>query len=256
MLILVAVFGAAGGTTRAQDEALASRLERVARIKADTAEAFLDTLRRHVGRDERTEVCAMLSYPLRGENGGLDNAGDCVNRYDTVFTIPVRKAIGTQRFEDLFVGDAGVMIGLGEVWFRGDCAASPCDRVADVHITAISSDPGRLIPPKGKVLLACFVSGQRIRVSADGQAGASLSVWRDARQFRTTPPDLEFPHATAPGAPSGCASRQWTFDDGARTYLVSDLPCDAYLNPPPMGSVGRVTLNTGDTAGVPLWCME
>jgi hypothetical protein len=241
---------------RAQDEALAVRLERTAHMRPDTAEAFLDTLRRHVGRDERNDVCAMLAYPLAHSTGVLNSPADCAARYDAVFTVPVRKAIGTQRFEELFVAETGVMIGMGEVWFAGACAAPPCGQVSDLHITAITSSSGGLVPPRGKVLLACFVSGQRIRVSADGQGGASLSVWRDSRRFTTAPPDLEFPKANPPGSPSGCASRSWAFDDGARTYVVSELPCDAYLNPPPMGSVGRVTLNTLEVPGVPLWCVE
>ncbi len=256
MLWLLVLLSCAGAIVmNGQEEPVAARLERIGRIKADAAEAFLDALRRHVGRDERREVCAMLAYPLPHASGVLDNGVDCENQYDALFTVPVRKAIGTQRFQDLFVSDAGVMIGMGEVWFAGACAAPPCERASDLHVTAITTS-GLLVPPQGKVLLACFVSGQRVRVSADGQGGASLSVWRDSRRFASAPPDLEFPRANPPGPPSGCASRTWTFDDGARTYTVSDLPCDAYLSPPPMGSVGRVTLSTRETQGVPLWCIE
>jgi hypothetical protein len=252
-LVLLSCAGAV--VINGQDEPLAVRLERIARIRADAAEAFFDTLRRHVGRDERREACAMLSYPLPHSSGVVNNAGDCESRYDAIFTLPVRKAIGSQRLQDLFVNEAGVMIGMGEVWFAGACAAAPCERPSDLHVMAITS-PGSLVPPKGKVLLACFVSGQRVRVSADGQGGASLSVWRDSRRYMSAPPDLEFPRANPPGPASGCASRTWSFDDGTRTYTVSDLPCDAYLSPPPMGSVGRVTLSTREALGVPLWCVE
>lgn len=243
------------GAPAGQDDDVETRIVRVAGIQAEVASAFFDTLRRRVGRDERRAACELIVYPLRQASGVVATAEECEAGYDQIFTLAVRKAIGTQQFKELFVGQSGVMIGNGEVWFAGKCAAPPCREVADVHITAIVSDTTELQPPRGKVLLECLVSGQRVRVSADGNGGASLSVWRSPGLRGT--PDLEFPRAEpAGGPPNQCGSRSWTFADGTRTYRISELPCDAYLSPPPMGSVGRVTLSTTASPGTPLWCRE
>lgn len=243
------------GASAAQDDDVETRIVRVAGIQSEVASAFFDTLRRHVGRDERRAACDLIAYPLRQASGVVASADACEAAYDRIFTLAVRKAIGTQQFKQLFVNQSGVMIGNGEVWFAGKCAAPPCREVADVRITAIASDSTGLQPPRGKVLLECLVSGQRIRVSSDGEGGASLSVWRSPGLRGT--PDLEFPRAEpVAGPPSQCGSRSWTFADGTRTYVVSELPCDAYLSPPPMGSVGRVNLSTPASPGTPLWCRE
>ena len=243
-------------SAQVQDGPVESRVEEVAGIDAETARGFFDTLRRSVGRDERKATCAMVGYPLQHAAGVVKDATDCEARYDAIFTMAVRKAIGTQQFEELFVNQSGVMIGMGEIWFAGRCPAGrPCQQLADIHITAITSQTAGLQPPMGKVLLACLVSGQHISVSADGSGGADFRMWRMPR--RSGPPDLAIPGAQAPQGPSSqCDSRSWTFTDGTRTYTVSDLPCDAYLSPPPMGAVGRVTLSTPTSPGSALWCFE
>ncbi|MGC4080915.1 MAG: hypothetical protein QM736_02035 [Vicinamibacterales bacterium] len=242
----------------AQEEPLDTQLERTARIKPEAARAFFDALRRNVGQSERAAACGMLAYPLAHATGAVKDVADCTARYDTIFSIPVRRAIGRQRFEEIFVNQSGVMLGAGEVWFTRPCAKAPCaaaTEARDLRITALNSDAASQPPPKGKVLLACVVSGQKLRVSADGSGGASLSVWY-APNF-TGAPGREFAHAAPPGPPTTCGSRTWVFEDGTRTYTVSELPCDAYLSPPPMGSVGRVALSTSPTPdGEPLWCRD
>jgi len=252
-LALVALVSAPAG---AQEEALDVRLERVAGLAPEAASAFFDALRKNVGRDDHAAACAMVAYPLRQGTSVVKDAADCQAHYDAIFTIPVRRAIGKQRYEELFVSEAGVMVGgLGELWFAATCGKAPCRAASDVHVTAIASEPSGLLPPRGKVLLACGVSGQKLRVSADGSGGASLSVWYSPRF--TGDPERVFPRAEAPGPPTECGSRTWVFSDGSRTYTISELPCDAYLSPPPMGSVGRVTLSTAPTPdGTPLWCLE
>ena len=254
-ILVVVAWLVASVMLAAQDEPLEWRLEHVAGVKADVAEEFLRALRRAVGEDDHRAACEMLAYPLPHGDAGVSNASDCEGRYDAIFTIPVRRAIGKQQFNDLFANQSGAMVGIGELWFAGRCSSAPCQEQRDIRIVVINSQPEHLLPPRGKVLLACTVSGQRLRVSADGSGGASLGVWY-APRF-TGAPEREFPHADPPGPPSECGSRTWMFTDGSRTYTVSELPCDAYLSPPPMGSVGRVTLNTAaNPDGAPLWCRE
>ena len=255
ILLLLLVYLGLALATEAQEETLDVRLEQVAGIQPDAAKAFYEALRGSVGRSEQAAACGLLAYPLQHASGVVANAAACVANYDTLFTIPVRRAIGRQRYEELFINDTGVMLGGGEVWFAARCATKPCTTLDAVRVTVLNTDAAKLPPPTGKVLLACQVSGQKIRVSADGSGGASLGVWYSPRFAGA--PEREFAKAAPPGPPTACGSRTWVFADDVRTYTVSELPCDAYLSPPPMGSVGRVTLSTDTTAGgEPLWCRE
>ncbi len=256
--LIVAILALAPGWAApalAQEEPLEVRLERFAGIRPEAAKAFFDALRRNVGQNQHDAACGMVAYPLAHPDGAVNDVAGCVAKYDAIFTIAVRRAVGRQRFEELFVNETGAMLGVGELWFAGRCTTRPCASVADLRIRAIAPDPSGLLPPKGKVLLACAVSGQKIRVSADGAGGASLSVWY--APTLTGAPGREFPKADPPGPPTTCGSRTWVFKDDVRTYTISELPCDAYLSPPPMGSVGRVSLSTSPTPdNEPLWCRD
>ena len=255
ILVLLLVCLGLARATEAQEETLDVRLEQVAGIQPDAAKAFYEALRGTVGRSEPAAACGLLAYPLQHASGVVANAAACVANYDTLFTIPVRRAIGRQRYEELFINDTGVMLGGGEVWFAARCATKPCATLDAVRVISLNTDAAKLPPPTGKVLLACQVSGQRIRVSADGSGGASLGVWYSPRF--TGAPERAFAKAAPLGPPTACGSRSWVFADDVRTYTVSELPCDAYLSPPPMGAVGRVALSTDTTAGgEPLWCRE
>lgn len=255
---LVCAVLAASAALLAQDEPLEVRLEKVAAIRQDAARGFFDTLRKNVGQSDRAAACGLIAYPLQHATGTVKDAADCVARYDTLFSVPVRRAIGRQRFEEVFVNPQGVMLGGGEVWFAKPCVSAPCglaSSAAELRLTSLNTDASTATPPKGKVFLACGVSGQKIRVSADGAGGASLSVWYAPNL--TGAPAREFPRAEPPGPPSSCGSRTWVFTDEVRTYTIYELPCDAYLYPPPMGAVGRVTLSTSPTPdGEPLWCRD
>ena len=249
LMVLPLLVSGWGLLAHAQEEPLAVRLEQVAGIKPDAARAFYDALRRNVGQSERAAACAMVAYPLTHATGPVKDAADCVARYDSLFTIPVRRAIGKQRFEELFVTRTGVMLGAGEVGF------GPAGAARDLRITTLDTDAASRVPLQGRVFLACVVSGQKIRVSADGAGGASLSVWYSPNF--TGAPGREFPKAEPPGPPTTCGSRTWVFKDDTRTYTISELPCDAYMSPPPMGSVGRVSLSTSPTPdNEPLWCRD
>ena len=233
-------------TPLAQDETIEWRLEHVAGIVPDAASDFFSELRKNVGTDDRRAVCEMVSYPLSQPDGNITSAADCVARYDTIFTIAVRKAVGKQQYEELFVTPQGVVVGLGELWFSG----SPTPRITVVNHGA------DLRPPKGRPLLVCTAAGQRIQVSADGNGGAEFRLWRSTRA--SGPPAVEVLRETPPepGSARECGSRVWSFRDGETGYTVSELACDAYLRPPPMGSVGQVTRRKAGEAPEQVWCVE
>lgn len=255
MALVIAGIGGAG--LRAQGDTLESRLESVARVRQDAARGFFDQLRKAVGQSDQAAACALLAYPLTHASGTVASAADCVAKYDVLFTIPVRRAIGRQRFEEVFVNPQGVMLGGGEVWFTRPCAKAPCavaTTAADLRVTALTTDVSTLVPPRDKQFMLCGVAGQKIRVAADGAGGAMLQVWYSPNL--TGAPGREFPKAASIETLT-CSSRVWTFKDAERTYTVEELPCDAPQFPPPMGSVGRVTLiSTQSTDGEALWCRD
>ena len=92
----------------AQDEPLEWRLEHVAGVRAEAAEGFLTELRRAVGQNDHRAACEMLAYPLPQGDGAVNSASDCEARYDAVFTVPVRRAIGKQQFAEVFANQSGV----------------------------------------------------------------------------------------------------------------------------------------------------
>ncbi len=234
-----------------QESPAAARFERVAGVSAAGAEGFFRLLRGHVGRSERDAACALVAYPLQHPDGAVANAAECEARYDTIFTVAVRRAIGKQLFDELFVNERGIMIGLGEVWIAGRCATPPCGQ-ADLRIVSLNSAAASQPPPKGKVLLACRAVGQLLHVSADGAGGAALSLWRSGRL--SDAPTLTLPTATDMLHDDLCGARTWTFADGSTSYTVSTLSCDAHLSPPPMGAVGELVVKRAGMDDVQVWC--
>jgi hypothetical protein len=246
---LVLAVTVAGASAVAGQEA--DRFDRVAGIKAESAQSFFQRLRGMVGRDERAGACGLIAYPLRHAEGDLASPSDCERRYDSVFTIAVRKAIGKQVFSDLFVNEQGIMIGLGEVWISGRCATPPCNE-ADLRIVAINSTTAGLVPPKGKVLLACHAAGQLVHVLADGASGAELRLWRSGRT--ADQPTVALSKAIDIQHDDLCDARGWTFVDGPVRYTASTLSCDAHLSPPPMGAVGELVVTREGMAETRVWC--
>ena len=239
---------------RAQEEPLAARLQRVTGVEAAAAETFLDTLRRHVGQNDRTAVCRLLSYPLPQPGGPIVDAAACEARYDQIFTTAVRKAIGRQQFSELFVNQTGIMIGNGELWFAPRCPAGACPAPA-LRVIAVNGEPGSLLPPRGKVMLACHAGGQFVQVVADGSGGAEFRSWRTARPDGSPALVLSAPKRDEP-AGGQCGSQAWSFTAGTTGYVVSDLGCDAYLAPPPMGSVGKIVVEKPGVPRSQTWCFE
>ena len=236
----------------AQEDPVESRLERVAGITPDAAGSFFEAMRRNIGTSDRRATCAMVAYPLRHPEGEVADAAACEARYDAIFTVPVRRAVGRQQFSALFVNQMGAAVGAGELWFAGRCLLPPCAR-ADIRITAINSGAG-LQPPEGKVLITCLASGRAVRVTADGSGGAQLRMWSTSTPAGA--PDVDAKRGAPTAEAAGlCAWRAWTFG-GATTYTVAEVGCMANPVPAPMGTVARVTRSVGDAPPDGIWCFE
>lgn len=251
-LVVAAGTGLVMSAAAQDDEPLASRVQRVAGLNGDVVEAFWTTLRRNVGRNEHRAVCEVVAYPLAQPDGVVVDVAACEARYDAIFTIAVRKAIGTQQYEDLFVTPSAVVVGLGELWF-GRCLDRGC-QAPDLRITAVNGDPERgLRTPKGKILMACHADAQRLQVMADGDGGAEFRLWRAGQESGS--PAVQVLRGAAAPQPDGCPVRGWSFVDGTTSYAVSQVGCGVDIDPPPMGTVGQLLVTTAGVKSRPVWCL-
>jgi hypothetical protein len=252
-LAIAVVVPAAERPLHAQADALDSRLEQVAGIRADAASMFFERLRRAVGMNDRAAACALVTYPLRHPDGDVADAAACEARYEAIFTVAVRRAVGRQQWKELFVTDGAVLVGNGEVWFAARCATRPCGPEA-VRITVVNSGGG-LQPPRGKVLIACRVSGQAVTVTADGSGGAELRMWRT--ESPSGPPAVEVLRGTpTPQATGQCAWRAWSFPGPDTTFTVAEVACMPVVVPAPFGTFARVSRSTPGAPGDEAWCFE
>ena len=135
---------APAGTTDAPAEpddhaAVNARIDNVLGDHAPYERAVL-AFRSAVQAGDRDAVAAMVAYPFtaRLERGELRiaDAAAFVARYDDIVTPSIARAIGGQRYADLFVNQRGVMFGNGEAWINGACADAVCAH-PDVRVVAI-----------------------------------------------------------------------------------------------------------------------
>jgi len=130
-------------TARAQEPSLDWRLEHVAGVAPAEAREFFATLRRGLGNGDKAAVCGLVAYPLHQPAGTIDSAARCEARYDDIFTVAVRRAVGRAQPDELFAAPTGVAFGFGELWFAR-CQGSQCPQ-GGLHITQVNgADDGSL----------------------------------------------------------------------------------------------------------------
>lgn len=253
--VLAGIVGLFSVPMQAQEDSLEWRLEHMTGVRVDETTQFLAALRRAVGTTDKPGACAMVSYPLAMPSQPVADAAACVARYDEIFTVPVRRAIGRQQFQELFASDEGVMLGMGEVWVRPTCREASC-RDHGLRVAKVSSDPNlALRPPRGRLLLACAVGGQWIRIAADGNGGAYMRLWAGNRG--TEAPVAEYASGTrALRGTEACGAPVWSFSDGTTSYVVSQVGCPDDVDPPPMGSVAKVNRTSTTSEPIEGWCRE
>jgi hypothetical protein len=109
----------------------------------DPYRAFLRALQTAVAADDRKQVAAMVSYPLRAKLHGhalsIHTTQQFLSHYDELLPRATRTLIAAQTYEALFVNAQGVMIGSGQVWFSGVCNDELCSRRP---IKVIGFNPG------------------------------------------------------------------------------------------------------------------
>lgn len=91
---------------------------------ADQARSFLTELQKAVEGNDAVKVARLVQYPVRiigdGRQSKITRPSDFIQKYSSIITAKVRKAILAQSAECLFGNQQGVMVGNGEVWFTQD----------------------------------------------------------------------------------------------------------------------------------------
>lgn len=106
--------------------------------------AVIDTLQKAVAAHDVAGVAALVSYPIgvkvRGKETVVKSAKAFTEHYDGIMTPAITKAVVSQKYEDLFVNDQGVMFGDGQVWVNGICHDNACKNF-DVKVITIQEGP-------------------------------------------------------------------------------------------------------------------
>jgi hypothetical protein len=107
--------------------------------------AAIDALQQAVAAKDAAAVSKLVDYPftasIDGRRTKIADAQAFVAQYDRIVTPAIARAIGEQRYGDLFVNAKGVMFGRGEAWINGVCKDAACEHV-DVRVVAIQpTDP-------------------------------------------------------------------------------------------------------------------
>ena len=102
--------------------------------------AVIDALQQAVAAKDAAAVSKLVDYPftasIDGKRTKIADAQAFVSQYDRIVTPAIARAIGEQRYGDLFVNAKGVMLGRGEAWLNGVCKDAACEHV-DVRVVAI-----------------------------------------------------------------------------------------------------------------------
>jgi hypothetical protein len=103
-------------------------------------EKFLGRLKQATASSNWSQVATLIAYPitmrLAGQKTKIASPRAFLSHVGEIMTPKVINAIQAQDFGGIFANSEGVMIGDGEVWFSGICAASSCAG-GPIKITAI-----------------------------------------------------------------------------------------------------------------------
>lgn len=103
---------------------------------------FLSNLQSAVRAGDRGAMIRLIRFPLRVNFSGgsrvYRDASSVRADYDRIFSARVRRAILAQRFDRLYGGSRGLMVGSGEIWFDHACPNGSCSPPGPVRITAVN----------------------------------------------------------------------------------------------------------------------
>ena len=94
----------------------------------DQAKAFFSKFQKAIEADQKTEVVAMVRYPLRSYDNGkatlFKTKAQLMAAYDSVFTSAVRCAIQSATLSDVWGNWRGFTISTGAIWWDRDIPSS------------------------------------------------------------------------------------------------------------------------------------
>jgi len=89
---------------------------------AEQAKSFLTELQKAVESNDAAKVARLVQYPVSvygtGRQSKISRESDFIQKYSSIITPKVRKAILSQSAEYLFGNYQGMMIGRGYIWFQ------------------------------------------------------------------------------------------------------------------------------------------
>ena len=114
--------------------------------------AFVATLQAAIRSGDAAGVAALVSYPITvtidGAPRGIADARAFVAAYPSIVTRKIAAAVADEPLSDMLVNAQGVMLGQGEIWLTGVCAASDT-ACARPEIKVIAIQPADGLAPAG-----------------------------------------------------------------------------------------------------------
>ena len=95
----------------------------VAGLTANEVRIFLQALQSAVGRNDTTQVAALVAYPITVRIGGqptkLFTPTEFMDHYADIMSEHVKRVVEHARLDTLFTNYEGIRLGRGELWFAG-----------------------------------------------------------------------------------------------------------------------------------------
>ncbi|MEI2263681.1 hypothetical protein [Erwinia sp. CGal63] len=140
VILLLTLFLGVGNTFAATVQEVDQRLDSLFGSHQPYRDFFMD-LQKAVAAKDKDRVVTLVAYPLKvgvkGKEHIFRTPAMLKKRYDSVFTPELSQIIVSQKYEELFARDQGVMMGDGQLWFSGVCADKACKK-SRVLITRIN----------------------------------------------------------------------------------------------------------------------
>ena len=221
-----------------------------------TFDRFDKELRVAITQKDAVALAFLVTFPLRVNDAGgtisLNNPAALKSHFEEVFTPAVRKAILSEKNDDVGCNSEGIGYGLGVIWVN---ASKRGYSIWSVNRDAVPPYPKNQqnIP---KINYVCQTQTHRIVVETLADGTLRYRSWNKPRSV-TEAPDLEIAKgdSTFEGT-QVCAVPIYTFKNGSNVYRVEGgLGCFGDAEPgPPRDATGRLEVGVADKPVTDSWC--
>jgi hypothetical protein len=102
------------------------------------AKSFLVKLQRIVKNNDKKQFASLVRYPIHvldGDHGTvISSPSDFAEKYSSIVTPDVRRAVLVQSTSCLFANDQGIMIGRGQLWFQKESSGDM--KIVTINLSA------------------------------------------------------------------------------------------------------------------------